>query len=182
MYFYELDHLLDVSQADLDFLTTLSMQYQEKRDTVNPFNKSEKTTLQNKIFEPYKNFFLRESTKDYSDYPLFARIANMCRHMKKHNKVDYVYHRAHFGYVEGPLEYHADFRYSVMTIPLNQIETPLRWIDKEQNVIAEYEYTYGKPVLINTKVKHGSLDNINMRRLFQVGFNERFEEVQELLI
>lgn len=168
---------LGLDQNDIKFLEYIRDTYRNKSK---PFQGKNLDGSLRPVFNNYKNFYLKDSPTDYSDHPIFVKISKLCNRLPNHSRVEYVYSRSHLAYVPGKLPYHIDARECVLTIPIGKIEYPISWVDdSEESIIGSYQYV--SPVLVNTKIKHGCLNNDRDRFMFQVGFGEPFMHVASLI-
>jgi len=167
---------LNLDEKDYQFLEHLKNTYQDKAVAVQGRNPN--GTLRS-VFNQYKNFYLKNSNVDYSTHNLFKKIAKYCVRLPLHSDLMYLYSRAHIAVVTGKLPYHIDARDCVLTIPIGETVNPITWVDNDNNFIDCYHYS--GPVLINTKVKHGCLENAQSRILFQIGFNDPLSEIIKLI-
>lgn len=164
---------LNLDNDDKIFLSTLVDRYAEKANPVQGRNPD--GTLR-PVFHNYKDFYIHKSEIDYSDNILFRKIEKTFNGYKD---LDYIYKRFHIAVVPGPLPYHIDKRECAFTIPFKPVKYPITWVDDNYHIIGFYNYE--NPVLVNTKIKHGCLQNDEMRILFQVGFDEPFNIVKSII-
>lgn len=174
-YLKELPNL-GVDEFDIEFLLDIADRYEHLADPVQ--GKNPDGTLR-PVFHNYKNFYLKNSSRDYSDHPIFEKISRACSRISKYDNKDYVYSRSHIAIVPGALPYHIDIRGCVLTIPFEPVTYPISWACDNGSVLSSY--IYSMPVLINTKIPHGCVKNDQVRRLFQIGFNQSFEDISNLI-
>lgn len=175
-YLKELSNLR-VDEFDIEFLLDLANRYESSAESVQ--GKNPDGSLR-PVFHNYKNFYLKNSSRDYSNHPIFQKISKMCRRIDRYSDKEYIYSRSHIAIVPGRLPYHIDARGCVLTIPFEQIVHPISWACDNGYVLCSYAYSM--PVLINTKIRHGCPMNDRVRRMFQVGFDQSFEEIADLLL
>jgi hypothetical protein len=132
-----------------------------------------------RVFQYYRNFFLRDSENNYSNNPLFQKIAEFCKNTPNHHDVRYVYNRAHLAYIPGTLPYHIDIRKCVLSLIIDPVVHPIQWATEENEILCEHHYE--NPVLVNTKIRHGCPANDRDRFLFQIGFDQSFDEISLLV-
>jgi len=159
---------LNLDKNDLLFLSYLANKYLEKTKSIQTHKG---------IFHPYKHFFIKEPSMDYSDNIIFNKIE---RCFNGYTTLSYIYERFHISRIPGVLPYHTDIRDCVLTIPLKKLKYPVIWIDENENVITSYDYR--NPVLVNTKIRHGCLQNDEDRVLFQIGFYDSFDVVSSHIL
>jgi hypothetical protein len=166
---------LHLDDSDKDFLNYFKDKYKERAREYQLKNpKNNESTFKN-----YRDFFVAQADNNYISEPIFRKIADLCKNTPQHHDINFVYNRAHIAYIPGSLPYHVDHRHCVLSIPIGNLTHPVSWVSENKELIAQYHYTV--PVLINTKVHHGCIENNEDRFLFQVGFHIPFEDVKNLL-
>ena len=176
MLYKDLDSLV-LDEEDMDFLKYIRDTYKDKSV---PFQGKNPDGTIRKAFHNYKNFYLKNSENSYIEKPIFKKIAKLCQNFPEHSDVNVIYTRAHLAYVPGELPYHIDARECVLTIPIGDVDKPISWVDSSGVFLGSYFYK--GPVLINTKILHGCLENTSDRFLFQIGFNLPFDEASQLFL
>lgn len=84
-----------------------------------------------------------------------------------------------FAWIDGKLDYHRDIRNTSLSVPLVDIDVPLVWVEEDlSTVIDTYTYKKGMPVLINTAIHHGTLENKNPRTMCQIDLRAEFSSVK----
>lgn len=161
---------LYLDEKDYSLLNELLQMSKEKNNYLDAY--------QNKIpereDEVFFQSFVRDFEKDYSQTGLFKKIKKMFIDI---DGFDY-YEKAQIVKITGSLIPHVDARSCVLTIPLENTVDPISWYNEKNEVI--YTYYYKFPVLINTHIKHGCIENTNDRYLFQVGIDNKFGSFQDI--
>jgi hypothetical protein len=181
IYYRGLD--LELDTGDWRFLNYLYYTYTSK---TKPY------TTPRGTFDQYRDFFLRDSSNDYREQPIFTKIAQLFG-SGLHCSVDHVYKYSQVSVVGGTLVPHIDTRTCVVSIPmlplssviwyknLTESSEKILWNPQEYMEIETYDYRYTAS-LVNTSIYHGVPNNDKARIFFQVGgFNDAFIEVVKSL-
>jgi hypothetical protein len=162
---------LEIDSGDIEFLQSLE---QKHIGDLKPVQKKNPDGTLRPVFHHYMDFYLRDANSDYSTHKLFGKIATVFG-----KSAEYIYRKAHLALVPGALPYHIDERECALTIPFRELKQPITWIDA--NGLWLDEYYYKNPVLVNTKIKHGCLNNTERRIMFQISFEDTFKELSDLI-
>jgi len=162
---------LKIDSDDIEFLNLLA---EKHIDDLKPVQKKNPDGTLRPIFHHYMDFYLRNASDDYSDHKLFGKIATVVG-----KSSDYIYRKAHLALVPGSLPYHIDERECALTISFKKFSQPITWVDSDGLWMDEYYYE--NPVLVNTKIKHGCLNNTEHRIMFQISLEDTFAKVSNLL-
>lgn len=164
-YYHPID--VDLTTEDWKFLNFLSHQY---------LSEVKYPTFDDYEFPNYSHFFLRDAGTDYSNNPIFKKISDLFIE-SPHRSVEHVYHWSQISTVPRSLPIHSDVRKAVISIPLVTFTSPIIWYNENDIELCRYHYD-NTVTLINTEIRHGSLDNETRRIFFQVGgFHEPFEKI-----
>lgn len=159
--------LLDLDHEDYIFMKDLAKKYIENYAELY-YEVTDKVTGEKiKKLSAYESFFLKNADIDYSDHPLFKKLAYFLRNTFKHHDYKHVYSYSQVARVNGALPKHTDFRSCVLTIPLENVNDPCHWYDESGNDIAQYYYQ--GPSILNTHVPHGCPENTDKRLFFHMG-------------
>lgn len=124
--------------------------------------------------EVFFQTFIKHFEKDYKSTPLFKKLELLFS-----NILDFDYYKkAQIVKITGSLIPHVDKRSCVFTIPLKNTVHPITWYNEDNTVL--YQYYYSSPVLINTHVKHGCIENTSERYLFQIGIDEKYGDFDKI--
>jgi len=122
--------------------------------------------------EVFFQTFLRDSQIDFMNTPLFMKISKLFAPIQGFD----ISSKAQVVKITDSLIPHIDARGCVFTIPLSNTSLPITWYNDDGSILEQYYYT--KPVLINTHVTHGCLENIEDRYLLQIGVDSHFGDFE----
>lgn len=164
-HFYHVNNV-DITEQDKIFLLSLFEKYR------NNFSVSSGSSF-------YKRYRISESSDDYSDHPIFKKIANLFRNTNKHHDYKHVYDNSQIAELSGAIIPHKDYRSCVLSIPLLNVNDPCHFYDENDNKIASYNYS--SVCIINGWIKHGVPENKDRRCFFHVGGFGEDEQIDTLI-
>jgi len=124
--------------------------------------------------EVFFQTFIKNFDTDYKHTPFFKKLELLFSNIPN---FDY-YKKTQIVKITGSLVPHIDARSCVFTIPLENTVHPITWYNDDDTVM--YQHYYSTPVLINTHIRHGCLENTNDRYLFQVGIDNQFGDFSKI--
>jgi len=158
LYYKELD-FIDAFARYRKYLTNLCYKYENLSSSYTPngwyYGKE------------YKSYHFKNDNNAIFDYSFFEEILPHFLHIETHNTVEKLFNTSQVSVVSRKLHPHIDLRKCVVTFPII-IKDPIEWY-KDNDIICSYEYSKDYPVLINTSIPHGSINNTHKRILFQIG-------------
>tara|TARA_Y100000389_G_scaffold170798_2_gene178059 strand:+ start:18986 stop:19525 length:540 start_codon:yes stop_codon:yes gene_type:complete len=174
--YYELNYL-KLSQKEIDELFNFSKQVRPQRKPHTHkdgwYNNQGKFVTS---FDDFQFFILDNSHIEQAPFAL-KKIKYFL------NKQEWTCALIWIAWIDGKLDWHQDIRNVSFSIPLVDIQEPIYWIDKDlKTILGQYSYKKGVPVIMNTSIHHGNLDNKFPRTMCQLSFSESFEEVKDWFI
>ena len=167
LYFYHIPKdLLDITPEDKIFLNYLLEKYAHQC-----------SYLPGSSF--HSKFMIHESSTNYSNNPIFKKIAYLFRNTKKHHDYMHVYKKSQILKATGSINPHVDVRSCVFTIPLSNVTHPCHFYDDSGNEVASYYYT--DACMLNGWAKHGVPENTLERYFFQVGGFGESEQIEKVV-
>lgn len=157
IYYKELD-FIDSFAKYKTYLTDLCFKYENLVSSYSP-----KGWYYGKDYKSY-HFKNNDNTFDYS---FFEEILPHFTLIETHNTVEKLFNTSQVSVINGKLNPHTDLRKCVITFPII-VNDPIEWYEGD-DIIRSYNYSKDYPVLINTSILHGSINNTNKRILFQLG-------------
>jgi len=172
-FYHELDHL-KLSEKEIDELFNFSEQVKTKKlphtDENGWYNNRGEFVTS---FDDFQFFSLDDSHTQQAPLSL-KKIKSFLDLSEWKNGLVWLV------WVDGKLDWHRDVRNVSVSIPLVDIKEPVYWIDQDlKTIIGEYKYKKGVPVIFNTAIHHGNLQNNSPRTMCQLSFMQTIEEVKE---
>lgn len=124
--------------------------------------------------EVFFQSFVRDFDVDYRETQLFKKLQVLFSPIADFD----FYLKAQIVKITGSLIPHIDPRSCVLTIPLENTICPITWFNDDDTPL--HQYYYSTPVLINTHVRHGCLENTQDRYLFQVGIDSKYGDFNQI--
>jgi len=165
--FSEIDFI--ITDEDTKFLDSLLKEVKEDNVFLDTYGNNIAVRQDEVFFQK----FIRDLKTDYRKTEFFKKLYKLFDPLG----ID-VYKKSQIVKITGSLVPHVDTRSCVFTIPLNDVVAPITWYNQDNSVL--YRYYYKNPVLINTHVKHGCVENNMDRYLFQVGIDCDFGDFSKI--